>query len=140
MSINAPVLASKFEVVQDTLTKDLPRSTESWLQIYQHVGYGAFYGIMARFNNDDIEAKLVIDGRVVYEIDLEELDNYTSGGDDDNIGGVISYLSFDNNKFRFMPPYGIEYKENIQLYFRSNDTSNKRDIYSSFIYIDKQGE
>ena len=77
MSINAPVIASPFEIVQDLVKKDLPRTIEPWLEIFSYSGYGAFYGIMARFNNDHVEAKLTIDGRVAYEIDLEELEKYT---------------------------------------------------------------
>lgn len=103
----------------------------SYSTIYSYSGSGKFIGMVIEFNDEDVIVKVTIDSETIFELDIEDLNNFNffGGGDDDDGGSVRSHCGLDGaNKdkaLHWCPPCPIQYDTEVKIEGKRNGGSNK---------------
>lgn len=136
-----PVLPPTFKVELSDTIVDLPKATEDFRTFYIQNGAGRFFGFEAKFNSDNVQARLEIDGNEIFNINcaiLEDLTPNTSSGG--ALETAVNYLTWNDqrNCLVFCAPAPIAYRSNIKIEARANNGSSNRELQIHKVHLTKE--
>lgn len=122
-----PVFENYFSHVDDP-NLDLPTSTNPHVVIYSYSGSGKLRGFWIDFNNENVFARLVIDGVEVFDIDVDIIHS-TAVEEDAYQANIFNSFSYNRQRdvFSFNPPFPIAFSSSISIEARANNGDNGRD-------------
>lgn len=117
----------------DNFTKNQSLPQSVWTTVYEIIGAGSFHGCVFRLNHDRIFIRILVDGNVILEVDLDELhddfdlDGASSAALKHSAGTTAPYLSeFNGNKsWRFQPPNKLNFKNLFTLQMMGDGSNNR---------------
>ena len=126
-------ITSPYVIFSDFNSVDLPRSTESLLQVVNINDFGILYSAGLRFNNRNITVRCEIDDIEVFEVDVNDIYNMLSQNDTPTNTGMV--LGFEDSKdlFIFKPSAPILFKSSVKFYARANSNSSSRDFLGALV-------
>lgn len=123
---------------------DLNNSGESFTTVYSYSGSGKLFCGMFEFNSDRIQFKLTIDSEVIFDLDLEDVEDFFPSSGDSSGGntgaGSTCWVSWNasKNTFKFMPTFPIEYSTQVLFEARANSSSNSREYERYMVELTKE--
>lgn len=100
---------------------------------YSYSGTGKFFGFVFDYNSDQVRTKLTIDGNVIFELSMDEIEALQSfdgdGCDDsqDTGNGVCGFIKKSaGNRLNFCPPCAIKYTSEVKIEIKRTGSSSKK--------------
>lgn len=136
---SCPTLPNTFKIEYDGSNISCP---SSYATLYTYSGSGLFHGAILDFNSDSVQVKLEIDGNIVFELTLEQIEDmqsFSSSGCNDNGGSsnnVRIVTKTSGNRLNIWFDCPIKYTSSIILSGQRTGNSNKT-LDRKLVYIVK---
>jgi len=126
-TINNPELEYSFTKV------DLPKWNEQFYTVTEISGTGCIHAFHLSFNSDRVIVRLEIDGQEIFDVDCEELEDYTISNNNGNGGGNFGSCMWmhwvkHGDHFVFSPKLPFKYNTSFKIMTKANSNSSSRDL------------
>lgn len=132
---NVSRITGNYKIISATDSIDLPRESEEMVEVIRHEGTGNFYSFALEFNNQNIELKFVIDGKVIFDLNINTLNNITSQLQN---APYVLHVDQNNDAVIFKPSHALLFREYIAVYARAASNSNSRDFERGYVELSEE--
>jgi len=110
----------------------LPTSIGGYGDIYSYTGGGQFLQYSVQVDNDNVYVAIEIDGTVMAELWLENLNDLASSGDP--FLGDVNYNT-GNNTVTYKPSHPINFSTSFKVVGRADSVNPNRDVTRYNVHI-----
>ena len=125
------VLSNK--AVIDSNSSDISFGT-SFTQIYSYSGTGKLANFLMRFNTDDCNVKLTVDGNQVFDINLDAYEKLLDM--DHNLNNSWLNMNHGDKSISFRPNCPIQYTSSVLIEVKSDKKTKK--VYDYIVCLTKE--
>ena len=131
-------ITSPYKVYTDFTKVDLPRSSEAYIQVAAIEEFSIFLSAAIKFNNKSVMVKCEVDDEIVFELDLEDLKDMLSQGEDSSMNGMPFTFDDQSDTFTFKPSAGLMCRSSIKFFAKAATTSSSRDFNAAVVEYTKE--